>query len=157
MLNKPIYVTEKGKEKLEEELKFLRTEKRLEVIDRLQDAKGGSDWMDNTEYMLIEDELAFIDGRIQELEHMLRHAEIIQEGQHSSTVELGETVVIQPLANGQDLETYTIVGVAEVDPARGFISNESPMGQALLDQKIGDEVTVKTPGGEIKYRIVAIS
>lgn len=157
MNHKPIYVTEKGREKLQEELQFLRENKRPDIIDRLQDAKGGSDWMDNTEYMLIEDELAFIDGRIQELEHMLRHAEIIQEGQSPTKVEIGETVVVQSLDNGQETETYTIVGVAEVDPERGFISNESPMGRALLDREVGDVVIVKTPGGEFRYRIVAIS
>lgn len=157
MNHRPIYVTEKGREKLQEELQFLRQNKRPDVIDRLQDAKGGSDWMDNTEHMLIEDELAFIDGRIQELEHMLRHGEIIPEGQSLTKVEIGETVVVESLDNGQETESYTIVGVAEADPGRGFISNESPMGRALLGCEIGDDVTVKTPGGEFRYRIVAIS
>jgi transcription elongation factor GreA len=155
MLDKEIYLTKQGFTKIEEELDHLKSVKRPELIERLQETKGGSDWMDNTEYVSIQDELAFIDGRIQELEYILQKAELIEPGEAGSVVRVGNTAIIR--ANGSDLERYTIVGSAEADPAQGLISNESPLGQALLNRKVGDTVTVETPGGEIHYHIVAVT
>ncbi len=152
---KPIYVTSKGVSGLKEELDYLRTVKRPETIERMQDAKGNGDWIDNTEYMLVEEELAFIDGRIQQLEHMLKHAQIIEQGNADNIVDIGETVVVQ--TNDDEMEQYTIVGVAETDPGKGLISNESPLGAALIGHKVGDEVAVKAPGGQYRYRIVAVT
>jgi transcription elongation factor GreA len=155
LLDKPIYVTNKGIAELEKELTYLRTVKRPETVEQMQDAKGSGDWIDQTEYMLIEQELAFIDGRIQELQFMLNHAELIEPGNEDNIVNIGETVVIQ---TGEDeIERYTIVGVAETDPGKGFISNESPLGSALLGHKVGDEVIVHAPAGEILYRIMAVT
>jgi transcription elongation factor GreA len=153
MYNKPVYVTPKGLANLKEELDYLRSVVRPEVTDRLHEAKEGSDWMDNTEYRLIEDELAFIDGRTVELENMLAAVQLIEPDDDADTVNLGDTAVIQ--ANGE-LEEYTIVGVAECDPALGFISNESPLGGALLGRKVGDEVEIVAPGGCFSVRIVAV-
>jgi transcription elongation factor GreA len=155
LLDKPIFVTNKGIAELEKELTYLRTVKRPETVEQMQDAKGNGDWMDQTEYMLIEQELAFIDGRIQELQFMLNHAQLIEPGNEDNIVNIGETVVIQ---TGEDeIERYTIVGMAETDPGKGFISNESPLGRALLGRKVGDEVIVHAPAGDIRYRIMAVT
>jgi transcription elongation factor GreA len=153
LLSRPVYVTHKGFDELEEELEFLQLVKRPEIIERLHEAKGGGDWKDSTENMLIEEELMFVDGRIQELQNMLHDAQLIEADQDASIVNIGDTVVIQ--ANNEEPEEYTIVGVAEADPTKGLISNESPLGQALLGHKVGEQVIVKAPGGEISYRIVA--
>ncbi|MFZ0546892.1 MAG: GreA/GreB family elongation factor, partial [Candidatus Promineifilaceae bacterium] len=125
------------------------------TVERMQDAKGDGDWMDQTEYILIEEELSFMDGRIQELEFMLHQAQIIGPGNDDNIVNIGETVVLQSEDN--QIERYTIVGVAEADPAAGYISNESPLGLALINQKVGDEVIVHAPVGEIRYRIMAVT
>ncbi len=154
LLEKPVYMTGKGLLELEDELAYLQDVRRLEVIERLQEARVGSDWMDNTENMLIEEELAFIEGRIQELTYMLDHAQLIAPGKEDDRVEMGETVVIQP-PDGE-LEMYTIVGVAEANPGAGFISNESPLGRALLNHKVGDEVVVQAPMGKLYYQIVGL-
>jgi transcription elongation factor GreA len=154
MQNKPVYVTEKGKADLEKELEFLRTVERQRVIDRLTEVKSGGDWMENTEQMMFEDELAFVDRRIQELEDMIADAQLIEADKDFTTVNIGDTVVIQDCDG--DLETYRIVGVAEADPSAGLISNESPLGQALLSHKVGDEVVVVAPDGELCFTIVAL-
>ena len=155
LLDKPIFVTNKGIAELEKELTYLRTVKRPETVEQMQDAKGNGDWMDQTEYMLIEQELAFIDGRIQELQFMLNHAQLIEPGNGDNIVNIGETIVIQ--TEEDEIERYTIVGIAETNPGKGFISNESPLGRALLDHKVGDQVIVHAPAGEIRYRIVAVT
>ena len=153
MISRPVYVTPKGLIDLRDELHELKSMKRAELVERLHEAKVGSDWMDNCEYRLIEDELGFIGGRIQELEHMLAAAQVIKPDEDDNTVNLGDTAVIQ--ANG-DLEEYTIVGVAEAAPAEGLISNESPLGRALLNHQVGEQVLVEAPGGSFRVRIVAI-
>ena len=155
ILEKPIYITEQGLQELEEELVYLSTVKRPQTIEQLQDSKGNGDWADQTEYLLIEEELAFVDGRIQDLQHILKYAQLIEPGNEDNVVDLGETVTIQNEAG--ELEPYTIVGVAEAEPEAGFISNESPLGAALLDHKVGDKVIVHAPMGEIPYRIVKVS
>jgi transcription elongation factor GreA len=154
MLEKPVYVTPKGKADLEQELEHLRNVERPKVIERLHEVKSGGDWMENTEQMMFEDELAFVDRRIQEIEDMLADAEIIKPDQDNNVVNIGDTVVIQDEFG--EMETYTIVGVAEADPTEGFISNESPMGRALLKQPVGREVVVEAPAGEMKFRIIAV-
>lgn len=152
MTMKPVYVTPKGLTDLEHELEEKHA-KRAEVVERLHEAKEGSDWMDNSEYRLIEDDLGFIEGRIQELENMLAAAQVIKPDEDDSTVNLGDKVVIQ--ADGE-LEEYTIVGVAESAPRKGLISNESPLGRALLNQKVGEEVEVQAPDGSFYVRIMAV-
>jgi len=154
MLEKPVYVTPKGKADLEQELEHLRNVERPKVIERLHEVKSGGDWMENTEQMMFENELAFVDRRIQDLEDMLADAEIIKPDQDNSIVNIGDTVVIQDEYG--EIETYTIVGVAEADPTEGLISNESPMGRALLKQPVGREVVVEAPAGEMKFRIIAV-
>jgi transcription elongation factor GreA len=155
MLNKPVYVTEKGLADLEEELEHLRQVQRPKIIDRLHEVKSGADWMENTEQMLFEDELAFVNRRIQELEDMLANAKLIELVYDDSIVDIGDTVVLHN--EDGEVETYTIVGIAESDPSIGLISNESPLGKAILKHHVGDVVTVKAPAGELQYRIIAIS
>jgi transcription elongation factor GreA len=154
MQERPVYVTPKGKADLEAQLERLRTVERPALIERLGEVKSGGDWMENTEQILFEDELAFLDRRIQELEDMLADAELIKPDDDYNTVNIGDTVVIQD--EDGELETYTIVGVAESDPAAGLISNESPMGRALLNRKVGEDVCVEAPAGESCFRIVAV-
>ena len=154
MQEKTVYVTPQGKEDLEKELEHLRDEERPKIIDQLAEVKSGGDWMENTEVMMVEDELAFVDGRIHELEEMLLDAEIIKPDHDNTIVNIGDTVVIE--CDDGELETYTIVGVAEANPTDGFISNESPMGQALLKHKVGEAVVVKAPAGEQRFRIVRV-
>jgi transcription elongation factor GreA len=154
MLNKPVYVTEKGKADLETQLEYLSTVERQRIIDRLTEVKSGGDWMENTEQMMYEDELAFVDRRIQELEDMIADAQLIGSDKDLSVVNVGDTVVIQDCDG--ELETYRIIGVAEANPSAGLISNESPLGQALLTHKVGDEVVVNAPAGELCFTIVAV-
>ncbi len=154
MLERPVYVTPKGMADLEKKLAHLRDVERPRIIDRLHEVKSGGDWMENTEQMMFEDELAFVDRRILELEDMLANAIIIEPDQDNTTVNIGDTVVIED--EDGEIETYTIVGVAESNPSVGLISNESPMGCALLKQRVGKEVTVEAPAGEMKFRIIAV-
>ncbi len=154
MIDKPVYVTNKGKRELEAQLEHLQNEERQRLIDHLHEVKSGSDWMENTEVMLFEDELAFVDLRIQELEDMLANAKLIEQDQDLNTVNIGDTVVIQD--EDSNLETYRIVGVAESNPSDGLISNESPLGVALLEHKVGETVVVSAPDGELKFKIVAV-
>jgi transcription elongation factor GreA len=154
MLNRPVYVTEKGKADLEKQLEYLSTVERQRIIDRLTEVKSGGDWMENTEQMMFEDELAFVDNRIQDLEDMIADAQLIGPDKDYSVVNVGDTVVIQDCDG--ELETYRIIGVAEADPSAGLISNESPLGMALLTHKVGDEVVVDAPAGELCFTIVAV-
>ncbi len=154
MLDKPVYVTDKGRRELEAQLEHLQNDERQRLIDHLHEVKSGSDWMENTEVMLFEDELAFVDLRIQELEDMLANAKLIEQDQDLTTVNIGDTVVIQD--EDSNLETYRIVGVAESNPSDGLISNESPLGVALLEHKVGETVVVSAPDGELKFKIVAV-
>ncbi len=154
MLDRPVYVTNKGKRGLEAELEHLQTEERQRIIDHLHEVKSGSDWMENTEVMLFEDELAFVDRRISDIEDMLANAKLIEQDQDLNTVNIGDTVVIQEEDN--NMETYRIVGVAESNPSKGLISNESPLGVALLKHKVGESVIVTAPAGELTFKIVNV-
>lgn len=147
-----IYVTADGLKKLEEELESLRRVKRAEVAQRLHEAMEDGELIENAEYEAAKNEQAFVEGRILELEHMIAQAQIIQPKKSGGVVRIGNTVVVQEGSNPP--ETYTIVGAAEANPKEGLISNESPLGQALLERKIGDEVDVKAPAGVLRFKIV---
>lgn len=148
------YVTAEGLKKLEDELEHLRKVKRQEVAQRLHEAMEDGELIENAEYEAAKNEQAFVEGRILELEHMLAQAQLIEPGRSTGVVGIGSTVVIQE--DGKPSETYTIVGVAEANPREGLISNESPLGQALLDHKVGDDVAVRAPAGTLHFRIVKI-
>ena len=148
------YVTPKGLARIEAELEMLKNDRLLDVIDRLHDAMAGGDGLDNTEYLAVQEEFALVNGRIQDLEFILRHAELIQPGGVDGIIRLGSTVVVQE--SGADLETYTLVGPAEANPCDGSISDRSPLGRALLNHTIGDEVEVQAPDGLMRFRIIAV-
>jgi len=154
MGNSTVYVTPEGLKKLEDELEHLRTVKRQEVAQRLHEAMEDGELIENAEYEAAKNEQAFVEGRILELEHMLAQAQVIEPGKSTGVVGIGSTIVIQE--DGKPAETYTIVGAAEANPRDGLISNESPMGQALLDHKVGDDVDVRAPAGTLRFRIVKI-
>ncbi len=154
MNNQAVYLTAEGLKKLEEELEHLRTVRRKEVAVRLHEAMEDGDLIDNAEYEAAKNEQAFIEGRILEIEHILAQAKIIEPGESTGVVEIGNTVIVKQ--DGQKRETFTIVGAAEADPKNGLISNESPLGQALIGHQVGDEVEVDAPAGVIRFRIVKI-
>jgi transcription elongation factor GreA len=149
-------MTMAGKEKLEQELEQLKTVKRKEVVERIKIARSFGDLSENSEYDSAKEEQAFVEGRITTLENMIRNAKIIEEGElGTDAVSLGRTVTFVELPDG-DEESYTIVGSAEADPFEGKISNDSPIAKSLMGKKVGDEVTVQTPGGEMNVRITSI-
>ena len=149
------YITPRGMARIEAEVERLKGDKRLEIIERLQETRTGGDGLDNTEYIAAQEDLAALDGRIQDLEDILRYAELILPGEVDGVIRLGSTVIIQEI--GADLETYTLVGPAEANPTEGMISNKCPLGRALLNHTIGDEVEVQTPGGLMRFHIIAVN
>jgi transcription elongation factor GreA len=155
-VEKEFPMTLAGKEKLEQELDYLKTVKRKEVVERIKIARSFGDLSENSEYDSAKEEQAFVEGRITTLENMVRNAKIIEEGEMASdSVTLGRSVTFIELPDG-DEETYTIVGSAEADPFEGKISNDSPIAKSLIGKKVGDQVSVQTPGGEMSVRIVSI-
>ncbi len=149
------FLTKEGYQKLADELEYLRTVKRAEVANRLHEAMEGGELIENAEYEAAKNEQAFVEGRIQELEIILAAAHIIDEALSSpDVVQVGDTVTIQE--EGGEPEVYTIVGAAEANPREGKISNESPIGKALLNHRVGDVVTVDAPAGSYKVTIKKI-
>jgi len=149
------FLTKEGFQKLQEELEHLKTVKRQEVADRLHEAMEGGELIENAEYEAAKNEQAFVEGRIQELEALLASARVIEaENRPAGVVGIGSTVEIQE--QGFDAETYTIVGAAEANPREGKISNESPIGKAILNREVGDTVTVETPSGMYKVKIIKV-
>ncbi|MGZ4032776.1 MAG: transcription elongation factor GreA [Tumebacillaceae bacterium] len=156
MPEKEVLLTKNGLEKLEEELHQLKTTKRREVAERIKIAISYGDISENSEYEDAKNEQAFIEGRIITLEKMLRSARIIKEDDvHEGIIGVGSTVVIKDLEFGDTME-YMIVGSAEADPTENKISNESPVGRALLGRAIGDKIEVQVPVGLIEYEILEI-
>ena len=155
MSEQPIYVTRDGLKKIEEELEYLRTVKRAQVAQRLHDAMGEGDIDENAEYDDANNEQSFVEGRILTLEAMIKNAVLIQaEGKRRDQVGLGSTVTVSE--DGGEAETYHLVGSAEADPRQGRISNESPLGRALLGKRIGDTVTISAPAGTLSFQIISI-
>jgi transcription elongation factor GreA len=150
----PSFMTQEGFDKLQEELKYLRSVKRQEVADRLHEAMDGGELIEDAEYEAAKNEQAFVEGRIQELEILLANARVIEENTKKDTVQVGAKVTIQE--DGQDPEEYTIVGPVEARPRNGRISNESPLGRALMDHRAGDNVEVEAPGGSFVVRILKV-
>lgn len=150
------YMTLEGKAKLEKELEFLKTERRKEVVERIKIARSFGDLSENSEYDSAKEEQAFVEGRINQIEKMIRNAVIIEEDNSNTTVvTLGKTVTFKELPDGEE-EEYTIVGRAEADPLEGKISNDSPMAQSLIGKSVGEIVTVSTPGGEMEVEILKV-
>ena len=153
VMDKPVYLTAEGKTALEEELTNLKLVRRPEVADRIQQAKLDGDISESGEYEDAKNEQAWVEGRIRTLEHMLQNVNIIQ-GVKSDSVVLGSHVKVK---DGEgDTYDWTIVGSAEANPRQSRISNESPVGQALMGRKKGEKVQVSTPGGMEEFTILKV-
>lgn len=156
MSEKETLLTPSGLQKLEDELEYLRTVKRKEVAERIKTAISYGDISENSEYEDAKNEQAFIEGRIITLEKMLRNARVINGAEvDTHVVSIGSTIKLKDMEFG-DIVEYTIVGSAEADPLDNKISNESPVGRALLGRSIGDVVDVNVPAGLIQYEILDI-
>ncbi|CCU77611.1 Transcription elongation factor GreA [Halanaerobium saccharolyticum subsp. saccharolyticum DSM 6643] len=156
MSEQQVMLTEEGFEKLENELEYLETEKRREVAKRIKVAREFGDISENSEYDDAKNEQAFVEGRIQEIKNMLNNAHVVKdEDITDKKVNLGTTVMLHDLDSDEKI-SYTLVGSAEADPLNYKISNESPIGKAILGHVIGDEVKVETPGGDVDYEIISI-
>jgi transcription elongation factor GreA len=148
------FLTPEGRQKLEEELEFLKTVRRPEVAEAIHEAKMDGDVSENAGYEEAKRQQAFLEGRIMTIEAMLENAVLIESNGPSDTVILGSQVTI--VEAGFEPETYTIVGSAEANPGDGRISNESPMGNALIGHRAGDGVSFDTPGGRVEVEILRI-
>ncbi len=149
-------ITKEGFEKLKAELETLKTSKRKEVAARIKEAISYGDLSENSEYEEAKNEQAFVEGRILELEHKVKNAKIISEKHSTKSIQLGSTIHLKNLSKKGDDEVYTIVGSTEANPFEGKISNESPVGHAVLDRDKGEKVKVKVPSGYVEYEIVKI-
>jgi transcription elongation factor GreA len=154
MADKPIYLTVEGKKKLEEELNHLVNVRRKEVAAAIQSAKEEGDISENSAYDEAKLAQAFLEGRIQTIEAQLREAVLIEKNGNGDHVDVGSKVTVAE--DGFDPETYHIVGSAEADPLNGRISNESPIGKALLGAKVGQTVTAQTPNGQLVFKVIKI-
>ena len=156
MQEKVVYLTPEGKQRFAEELHELLTVKRHQVEEQIRRAKEFADTVDNAEYDEAKQEQAFVEGRIQELERLLSAAKVIEEpATKSDYVRMGSHIKVGD-ADGEE-ETYYLVGSHEADPRRGLVSNESPIGRALIGKRVGDEVTVVAPAGSFNLKILEIS
>lgn len=153
MDKKHIYVTQEGMDELKKELNDLKKVKRPEVLDRVSQARAMGDLSENSEYTAAREELSLIDGRIEELEDMLKRAEIIEEAEGGQIVKLGSRVNV--LVDSKK-EVFTVVGEWEADPHERKISHESPLGKALIGKAVGEKVEVEAPAGTIVYQIQEI-
>ncbi len=157
MVRKQIILTKEGLDKLEGELEYLKTVKRLEVAAKIKEAMSFGDLTENSEYDEAKNEQAFIEGKIIKIENMLKKAKIIdQDDITTDVVSIGSTVKVLDMEFDEEIK-YTIVGSAEADPINDKISDESPVGKALIGKKVGDIVEVSVPDGIMKYEILEIS
>jgi transcription elongation factor GreA len=152
--NKPTYLSKEGLTKLRSELDEMISVKRPEVANRIHDAKEHGDLSENAEYEDAKNEQAFVEGKIQTLEALIKNATIIDENHSTEHVQIGSTVSVE---STDGAETFTIVGSAEAKPGEGRISNESPVGRALLGKRKGDKIIVRVPAGDYSYKIVSIT
>jgi transcription elongation factor GreA len=153
-MTEPAYLTAEGLERIKEELKELTGSRRKELSARLRSAIQMGDLSENADYHKAKEDQGFLEGRIQELEYLVRNAVVIEKNKKSNTVGIGSHITIQEENNPK--ETYHMVGPKEADPRNGRISHESPIGRALTDHRVGDEVEVETPAGKVKFKILKI-
>jgi transcription elongation factor GreA len=154
MTQQETFLTPEGYQKLEEELHYLKTVRRPEVADAIHEAKMDGDVSENAGYEEAKRQQGFLEGRIMTIEGMLNNAVLIESNGPTDTVVLGAQVTV--VEDGFEPETYYIVGSAEADPTNGRISNESPLGKALMGHRAGDRVTFETPGGTLEMEILEI-
>ncbi len=150
-----VYLTREGYNKLRQRLEYLTTVKRREIAEQIREAKAMGDISENAGYDEAKNAQGFLEGEIAELEWKLKHAVIIEEEPSNGVVKLGSKVTVQVVEDNEE-ETYIIVGSAEADPFSGRISNESPVGSALMGRTIGDVVEVETPGGRLRMKIIDV-
>jgi len=155
MADKPVPLTLEGREKLQKELDFLISVKRPEVAEAIHSAKEEGDISENSAYDAAKEQQAFVEGRIMQIEQMLKNAEIIETPAWTGMVALGSKVKVVEKGS-KDEEEYQIVGPAEADPAKGRISNESPVGRALMGKKKGDPIIVETPAGKRQLKLIEV-
>ena len=155
MTDKRVLLTEEGLKKLEDKLDYLKSVKRIEIAERLKAAIALGDLSENSEYEDAKNEQAFLEGEIIDLETKIRNSDIIQSNGGSDVVQMGQKVVIKDLEFDEEM-TYSIVGSAEADPTEFRISNESPVGAAIIGQKVGSTVEVHVPAGVLQYKIMEI-
>jgi transcription elongation factor GreA len=148
------FLTREGYQKLQEELDYLRSLKRQEIANRLHEAMEGGELIENAEYEAAKNEQAFVEGRIKELEILLATARVITEAEKAEVVQVGSKVTIK--MEDESTEIYTIVGAAEANPRAGRVSNESPLGKALLGKRVGDRVQVDAPAGAFPVEILKV-
>jgi len=149
------FLTPEGAAKAKAELEELTTVKRTELAARLRDAIKMGDLSENADYIMAKEDQAFLEGRIQELEELLRAAKIINnDNSVAGVVSMGNTVTVQE--KGEEPETFTLVGAREADPRAGKISNGSPLGKALLGKRVGETVQADTPAGVINFKIIKV-
>lgn len=146
-------ISKEGYEKIKKELEYLTNVKRREIADRIQRAKDQGDLSENAEYSEAKDEQAFNEGRIAELSVMFKNLTVVEENGKSDIIGMGSKVTV---ATASEKKDYSIVSFNEADPLSGKISNESPLGRALIGKKKGEIVTVATPKGEMKYKILKV-
>ncbi len=156
MTKKECLMTAEGFLKIEEELNELKTVKRPQVIEAIKDARAQGDLSENADYDAARNDQAELEARIKELEYLVDHAKIIEETVSKGIVGLGSTITINYVEDDEE-EKYQIVGSLEANPSENRISNESPIGKAVLNKKVGDVVTVESPGGAFDIEILAIS
>ena len=155
-MDKELLLSAEGLRKLEEELQYLKSVKRREVAQRIKQAREFGDLSENSEYEEAKNEQAFVEGRIIELEKMLRNARIVNDDEIDPTkVNIGSTVYLKDVDTGEEVQ-YTIVGSNEADPAALRISYQSPVGKALFGRSVGEVVEIKVPAGTLRYEIVRI-
>ena len=150
---KKYQLTKQGYDNLQNEYEELKTVKRTHAIKRLQTARSMGDLSENSEYSAAKEELAFVEGRIQEIEELLKNVEVVQNNSHTSIITLGNQVTIQINNHNEVLE---IVGEFEADPMNKKLSSTSPIGKALMNRKVGEEVEIEVPDGKLKYKILEI-
>jgi transcription elongation factor GreA len=155
MAAKRVMLTEEGYKKLEEKLNYLKSVRRIEISERLKAAIALGDLSENSEYDDAKNEQAFLEGEILDLEAKIRNSDIIKKDATADVVQMGDVVVLKDLEYDEE-DTYSLVGTAEADPTEFKISNESPVGAAIIGQKVGAAVEVHAPAGIIKYQIVEI-
>jgi transcription elongation factor GreA len=148
------FLTREGYQKLQEELDYLRSQKRQEIANRLHEAMEGGELIENAEYEAAKNEQAFVEGRIKELEILLATARVITDAEKAEVVQVGSKVTIK--MEGDNPEIYTIVGAAEANPRAGRVSNESPLGKSLLSKRVGDHVQVDAPAGPFSVEILKV-
>ena len=146
-------ISQAGYDKLQAELNYLKTKKRMEIADRIQKAKDMGDLSENAEYSEAKDAQAFNEGRILEITQILKNLTVVESDNNSDKVSMGSKITVKV---GEKEKIFTIVSFNEADPIEGKISNESPLGMAVLEKKKGDRITVNTPKGEVIYEIINI-